>query len=127
MESTIRRVAVVEDDESVRRALRRVLEAMELEPVTYASCEDFLAAGEIADFDCLVVDYSMHGLSSPALAAQLSARGHRLPRIVLTADPEGDTEPGQWSAGQALLAKPIDAEVLRRAIELAASAVPSGK
>jgi two-component system response regulator DctR len=118
MESSARRIAVVEDDESVRRALRRVLEAMAVETVTYASCEEFLADGDISGFDCLLLDYRLDGMSGLELSEHLYASGHRLPWVLLTADPDA---PGlnveAWESGGVLLTKPFDADALWLAIE----------
>jgi FixJ family two-component response regulator len=122
MESSTRRIAVVEDDESVRRALRRVLEAMDLETVTYASCEDFLAEGAISDFDCLILDYRLDGMNGLELSEHLYASGHRLPWVLLTADPDPpNIDADEWASSGTLLTKPIDADALWLAIERVSS------
>ncbi|MGH7555033.1 MAG: response regulator transcription factor [Longimicrobiales bacterium] len=122
MESSTRRIAVVEDDESVRRALGRVLEAMDLETVTFASCEDFLAGGDIAEFDCLLLDYRLDGMNGLELSEHLYASGHRLPWVLLTADPDAPgLDADDWASSGKLLTKPIDADALWLAIERAAT------
>jgi FixJ family two-component response regulator len=65
-------VAVVEDDESSRRAVARLLRAADLHPITYTSAEDLLADGPTDRFDCLVLDIQLGGLSGLDLARRLS-------------------------------------------------------
>lgn len=110
------RIAIVDNDASVRRALRRVLESMDHEPVTYASGEELLHSDDVAGLDCLLLDHRLGGMSGLELSEVLTAAGHRIPRILLTAESDS---PGVARRGRGiqLLAKPVDAAVLRRAIE----------
>lgn len=110
------RIAIVDDDASVRRALRRALESMDHEPVTYASGEELLHSDEVAEFDCLLLDHRLGGMSGLELSEVLTAAGHRVPRILLTAESDS---PGvaRRGRGMQLLAKPVDAALLRKAIE----------
>jgi FixJ family two-component response regulator len=117
MESGRRRIAVVEDDESVRRALRRVLETMNLVPEVYASSEEFLDHGEPGEFDCILIDYELGGMNGIELSERLDAAGHDLPRILLTARADAMGAQRHRLRGGRLLAKPVDPEVLRAAIE----------
>ena len=54
-------VAVVDDDESVCRALSRLLRAEGIQPVSYLSAEAFLADTKRPQFDCLVLDIQLGG------------------------------------------------------------------
>jgi FixJ family two-component response regulator len=78
-------VAVVEDDESVRRSFARLLRTVGFQPVTYGSAEDFLSDGKQPSFDCLILDVQLPGLSGLELAAKLAESGHREPFFFLTA------------------------------------------
>ena len=49
-------IAVIEDDEGLRRSLARLLRAAGYQPVTYRSAEAFLNDAKHPVFDCLVVD-----------------------------------------------------------------------
>jgi FixJ family two-component response regulator len=83
-------VAVVDDDENLCRSLGRLLSATGIHPVTYASAEAFLADMKRPQFDCLVLDIQLGGMSGIELAQLLVAQGGRTPFIYLTAhdDPE---------------------------------------
>ena len=83
-------VAVVDDDESLCRSLSRLLRAGGIQPITYASAEAFLADAKHPQFDCLVLDIQLGGMSGIELARRLVAEGGHTPVIFITAhdDPE---------------------------------------
>jgi FixJ family two-component response regulator len=83
-------VAVVDDDESVCRSLGRLLRAAGIQPITYASAEAFLADAKHPEFDCLLLDIQLSGMSGLELSRRLAAEGGHTPFIYITAhdDPE---------------------------------------
>jgi FixJ family two-component response regulator len=84
-------VAVVDDDESVCRSFARLLRAAGIQPITYSSAEAFLADTKRPQFDCLVFDIQLGGMSGIELAHAISSSAiHRAPIIYITAheDPE---------------------------------------
>jgi FixJ family two-component response regulator len=83
-------VAVVDDDENVCRSLGRLLRATGIHPITYASAEAFLADTRHPQFDCLVLDIQLGGMSGIELAQEIVAKGEKTPFIYITAhdDPE---------------------------------------
>lgn len=83
-------VAVVDDDENLCRSLGRLLRATGINPITYDSAEAFLADTRHPQFDCLVLDIQLGGMSGIELAQELVAKGGRIPFIYITAfdDPE---------------------------------------
>ena len=74
-------VAVVDDDESVCRSFARLLRAAGIQPVTYSSAEAFLADSKRPQFDCMVFDVQLGGMSGIELARAIaeSAGRHRCP------------------------------------------------
>jgi FixJ family two-component response regulator len=79
-------VAVVDDDEDLCRALARLLRASDIHPVTYGSAEEFLADTKHPQFDCLVLDIQLGGMSGTELAHELrQTGGHQVPVVYLTA------------------------------------------
>ena len=78
-------VAVVDDDESLCRSLSRLLRAGGIQPINYASAEAFLADTKHPQFDCLVLDIQLGGMSGIELAQRLAAEGGRIPIIFITA------------------------------------------
>jgi FixJ family two-component response regulator len=87
-------VAVVDDDENLCRSLARLLRAAGFQPITYASAEAFLADTKRPQFDCLVLDIQLGGMSGIELAHRIVAEGGSTPIIFITAhdDPEARAE-----------------------------------
>ena len=87
-------VAVVDDDENLCRSFGRLLRAAGIQPVTYPSAEAFLADTKHPQFDCLVLDIQLGGMSGLELGRQLTSEGGRTPFIFITAhdDPAGREE-----------------------------------
>jgi FixJ family two-component response regulator len=87
-------VAVVDDDENVCRSLSRLLRAGGIQPINYASAEAFLADTKHPQFDCLVLDIQLGGMSGIELARHLVAEGGHPPIIFITAydDPKTRAE-----------------------------------
>ncbi len=78
-------VAVVDDDEMVCQSIGRLLRAAGLQPITYPSAEAFLADTKHPQFDCLVLDVQLGGMSGIELAQRLKADGGSPPFIFITA------------------------------------------
>lgn len=87
-------VAVVDDDENLCSSLGRLLRAAGIQPITYASAEEFRADTKHPKFDCLVLDIQLGGMSGIELAQRLVAEGGHTPIIYITAhdDPETRAE-----------------------------------
>jgi FixJ family two-component response regulator len=83
-------VAVVDDDENLCRSLGRLLRASGIQPIIYPSAEAFLADTKHPQFDCLLIDIQLGGMSGIELGQELTAGGAHPPFIYLTAhdDPE---------------------------------------
>ena len=81
-------IAVVDDDDSVCRSMSRLLRAAHLQPVTYASAEEFLADTKRPKFDCLVLDIQLKGMSGLDLSRRLSAVNDATPVVFITAHDE---------------------------------------
>ena len=126
MVKTRPRVAVVDDDESVRKALQRLLRASDFDADTYASAQDFLASLPHAiPPDCLVLDLQMPGTSGLDLQRQLVRAGRQLPVVVITGHDEPGMQTRCLAAGaQAYLRKPLEAGTLLAAIEAAMDPAP---
>ena len=77
-------VAVVDDDQSFCRSLDRLLRAAGFHSVTYRTAEDFLHDGKRPQFDCLVLDIRLPGISGIELQGQLKADAVPTPVIFVT-------------------------------------------
>ena len=107
------RIAIVDDDASVRKALARLLTASSFNIETYGSARDFLASLKAGRPDCLVVDLHMPELTGFDLQRQLARIGINIPTIVITAYNEpGLRERCQSAGAAAFLLKPLDGSTL---------------
>jgi FixJ family two-component response regulator len=81
-------VAVVDDDEAVRRSLVRLLTAACFRPIAYRSAEEYLADRKRPDFDCIVLDLWLEGMGGLELQKHLLKSGAGPPVIFITAHDE---------------------------------------
>jgi FixJ family two-component response regulator len=132
MLTTAPAVAVVDDDESIRRALYRLLRSDGLAAATFASAHEFLEAHRRQNFACVILDVYMGRMSGLDLAERMASEGTSPPIILITAhDDEPIRERAQRVGVSAYLRKPVDAKVLLDAVRRAAGidaspAVPLG-
>jgi FixJ family two-component response regulator len=114
-------VFIIDDDPSVRRALRRLLRAAGWSVATFANAEEFVdSPAEIAP-GCLVVDVHLPGLSGLELQARLRAEGRDLPIVFITAYEDSLARTEALQAGAiAFLQKPFNDGLLLDAVERAA-------
>src|SRR3954463_16550149 len=77
-------LVVVDDDEGVRTALRRLLRSMGHDVQLFASAEEFEAQPAVAD--CLIVDLRLPGLNGFELRERLRLRGSMIPIVFITGD-----------------------------------------
>ena len=113
-------VAVVEDDESYRLAMQRLLKSAGFSVQTFTSAENFLDSGSQRETGCLIADIRMPGMSGLDLQARLNADYCPIPIIFVTA--HGDEKMRlQAMRGGAVkfLAKPFDAAILLEGVRAA--------
>jgi FixJ family two-component response regulator len=117
------RIALVDDDDSVRNALGRLLSALSFDVTTYGSVHEFLTSLKSGLPDCLVVDLHMPEITGLDLQRHLMRAGMKIPTIVITAHDEPGIRERCLSAGAvAVLLKPIDSSNLTNAINAAVDA-----
>ena len=113
-------VCVVDDDESILRALRRVLGATGFRVETFSSAEQFLDSEHRDRADCLVLDVHLGGLSGLDLQERLARSGVSTPVIIITAYDDARTRERARRAGVIeYLRKPFDDDSLIDAIHKA--------
>ncbi len=112
-----RRVLLVEDEELVRRATRRLLEAAAFEVIPVVDGVEALALIDAgATIDALVLDAATPRMDGRDVAAGLLARGRPLPLVVVSGE-QAAADVARWGyPGAAFLAKPYRTEALLRAL-----------
>jgi FixJ family two-component response regulator len=115
-------VAVVDDDDSVRRSTRRLLHAAGFEVETYSCGTEFLDAVKHRRPSCVILDLHMPGPSGLEVQRSLSASGLDIPVIFITADDDPGARDRALQAGAvSYLSKPVLGEALLDAIHAASS------
>jgi FixJ family two-component response regulator len=115
-----RLIAIVEDDESFRRALVVSLTSLGYSARGFASAEQFVAEDGDKSCDCVITDIHMPAMSGFDLKRLLTSRGFTKPVIMITAQKEPALETTATACGAiCLLRKPFDDNVLIDLIERA--------
>jgi FixJ family two-component response regulator len=114
-------VFVVDDDDSVRTALKRLLKSAGHKVITFSSAEEFLDHDHRFDVcGCLVLDIRMPGLSGLELQDQMAAAGINIPIIFITGHGNVPASVRAMKAGAVdFLEKPFDDLALLDAIHRA--------
>ena len=116
-------IAVVDDEDSVRVALRRLCRAYGMEATAFASVEQLFEALDGMNFDCLVLDAHMPGYGGVDAQAWLRECGISIPSVIITGRDTDELRSRSRAVGAyACLSKPIDADDLFRAIRSAVRA-----
>lgn len=118
-----RLISIVEDDESLRDAMTRLVRSLGYRVESYPNAEQFLAAGAGNGAACVVTDIHMPGLSGIDLKHRLTARGDETPVIMVTARAEAELHERAIASGaHCLLRKPFTAEALIECLDRALGA-----
>jgi FixJ family two-component response regulator len=116
-------ISIVDDDESFRRATTNFIRSLGYGAATFASAEEFLSADGAQHTDCLITDLQMPGMTGLELQKRLTAQGHRLPIIFVSAFPEMKARAQALAAGAAaFLDKPLSDDKLTTCLSLALAA-----
>jgi two-component system, chemotaxis family, CheB/CheR fusion protein len=113
-------IFVVDDDDSIRAAIRAVLEEDGRAVEDFATCEGFLEAFLPGREACLVIDAYLPGMSGLTLLARLRDAGHRLPAIMITGSSDVPIAVQAMKAGASdFIEKPISRSELLVSVERA--------
>lgn len=116
-------ISIVDDDVSVREAIKSLIRSLGYAVATFASGEEFLKSDSIHDTSCLITDLQMAGMNGLELQTRLIASGRRLPIIFVTASPEAHARTQALAAGAAgFLSKPLRDESLISCLHQAVAA-----
>lgn len=87
-------VAIIDDDESIRRSFARLLRLAGLSPSAFRSAEEFLASPLREGFGCLIVDVQLRAgcMSGLDFLRRMFDCGDDTPVIFLTAHDDAETQ-----------------------------------
>jgi FixJ family two-component response regulator len=118
-------IAVVDDEESVRLALARMLRASSFEVSIYRCGEDFLESLKTVLPDCVVLDFQMPGLTGRDVQQALSRQKLPLPIIIVTAHDQPSLREKVLADGAvAYFTKPLRRDTLIAAVDQAIRRAP---
>jgi FixJ family two-component response regulator len=110
-----RTISVVDDDEAVRLATTSLVRSLGWTVRAFASAQEFLDSGSVADTALLISDVRMPGISGIELHERLLAIGFSFPVMFITAFPTAAIEKQAHANGAlVILTKPVDAAIIER-------------
>jgi FixJ family two-component response regulator len=113
-------IAIVDDDEVVRRSIGRLINSLSFHADDFASGEEFLVSLSRGAPACMLLDLHMPGLSGLDVLQALQMRRMDIPTIIITGNTHPDTRERCLNAGAVgYLEKPLEREVVLRAIQTA--------
>jgi FixJ family two-component response regulator len=119
-ESKKKMVAVIEDDESYRVAVQRLLKSAGLLVQSFDSAEAFLDSGQQRETGCLITDIRMPGMSGLELQSKLNSDHCPIPTIFITAHGDEKMRMQAMRGGAVeFLTKPFDGEALLDSVRVA--------
>ena len=78
-------ISIIDDDRSVREAVKSLIRSLGYEAVTFASAEEYLGADGAHNSECIITDVQMSGMTGIDLQDRLIADGFRKPIILMSA------------------------------------------
>lgn len=113
-------IAVVDDDEVVRRSIARLVNSLSFQAAGFASGEDFLCSISQGAPACTLLDLHMPGLSGLDVLEALQARRLNIPIIIITGNTQPDMRERCIKAGAvAYLEKPLERDLVMATIRTA--------
>lgn len=116
-------IAIVDDDEIVRRSIKRLVSSLSYDAQDFASGEEFLKSLARGAPTCMLLDLHMPGLSGFEVLEALHTRRMNIPAIIVTGNTRPEIRERCLNAGAAgYLEKPLDRDVVLSTIRTATNA-----
>jgi FixJ family two-component response regulator len=110
-------ISIVDDDESVRTALKSLIDSVGFRAEVFCSGEEFLKSPVVSQTDCLITDVRMPGMTGLELQERLNAAGAAVPIVFISAHEDKEARARGLRAGAIdFLQKPFSEESLLGAI-----------
>jgi FixJ family two-component response regulator len=78
-------ISIIDDDRSIREAVRSLIRSLGYEAVAFSSAEEYLRSDRVADSECIITDLQMPGMTGIDLQHRLIEGGYRKPVILMSA------------------------------------------
>jgi FixJ family two-component response regulator len=115
-----RRISIVDDDASIREALKSLMRSARFSVEAFASAEEFLASERLNDTSCLILDVHLPGMSGFELQGYLNFEQRGIPIVFITAHADETSRQRALKGGAIeFLSKPVRRETLFKAIQSA--------
>ncbi len=107
-------ISIVDDDQSFRDSMRRLLKSLGYPVAVFPSAGEFLASPKLAATSCLVADIHMPVMTGVELYRYLIETGHAIPTILVTAYPDDSVQQRMLTLGvECYLRKPfVEADLI---------------
>jgi FixJ family two-component response regulator len=110
-------ISIVDDDESVRTALKSLIDSVGFRAEVFGSGEEFLKSPIVSQTDCLIADVRMPGMTGLELQQRLNAAGSSVPIVFISAHDDNEARARGLRAGAIdFLQKPFSEDSLLGAI-----------
>jgi FixJ family two-component response regulator len=120
-------ISIIDDDESVREAIKGLMRSLGYRVEAAASAEEFLGSRHVRRTSCLIADVQMPGMTGLELHRHLSVSGKPIPTVLITAYPDSGIRERALAAGViGYLSKPFDENDLLACIRSALTNASSG-
>jgi FixJ family two-component response regulator len=110
-------ISIVDDDESVRTALKSLIDSVGFRAEVFGSGEEFLKSPYVSRTNCLIADVRMPGMNGLELQERLQAAGSPVPIVFISAHDDKEARArGLREGAIAFLQKPFSEDSLLGAI-----------
>ena len=104
-------ISIIDDDLSVREAVKSLVRSLGYEAATFASAEEYLGVDRFRDSECVITDVQMPAMTGIALQERLIANGYCRPIILMSALENGGADASRITVTRFLM-KPFSDERL---------------
>jgi FixJ family two-component response regulator len=112
-----RRISIVDDDASIREAVKSLMRSIQVDVQAFASAEEFLNSERVHDTSCLILDVYLPGMSGFELQNCLNLERKNIPIIFITAHSDEVSRQRALQGGAVeFLSKPVRSDALFKAI-----------
>ena len=112
-------VILVDDDPAVTHAMQFSFDLEGLDVRSFRDGESLLAAGDLPEIGCLILDHNLPGMDGLALLERLRAISVCLPAILITTNPRAALRNRAEAAGVPIIEKPLLTDALLTTVRTA--------